>query len=45
MLCETCKTRRADMGEVEDPFAAEVYNEHIKEMYCTPCYNTAADGI
>lgn len=45
ILCETCHTRRADMGEVEDPFRAEVYNEHVREWFCTTCYESAADDI
>lgn len=45
ITCETCKTRRADMGEVEDPYRAEVNNEHVKEWFCTPCYESAAGDI
>lgn len=43
--CETCHTRRADMGEVEDPYRAEVNNEHVKEWFCTPCYESAGGDI
>ncbi len=45
ITCQTCKTRRADMGEVEDPFRAEMYGEHVKEWFCTPCYRSAAGDI
>ena len=36
ITCETCETRRADMGEVEDPYRAEIYGENAKEWPFLP---------
>ncbi len=45
ITCQTCNTRRADMGEVDDPYRAEIYGEHVKEWFCTPCYESAGRDI
>lgn len=44
-LCEHCAQRPADMGRVEDPFLAEINDEHVKSWFCSECYANSAGGI
>jgi len=44
-LCEHCVERPADMGYVEDPYLAEIDDEHIKSWFCSECYDDSLGDI
>ena len=43
--CESCGKKGEDVDYCEDPFAAEIHDDHTQVWLCEKCWQNAADDI